>query len=88
VGADVAPTRADTVRAMPTLIVFCATEQHGPLQLVVDESPDQVHDAHAAADGAPLRLTRSHDGERVFVNPRAIAYWLERSVRPRPRRGS
>ena len=58
---------------MGTTIVFAATRGDTPLTLHVDEETNGVYEAWVAAQGLPFQLT--HQDERVWVNPAAVAYF-------------
>ena len=60
---------------MPTLIYLTGARGESPLTLSVEEDPEQVTEALAAADGAPVQLNSKRKGEAVWVNPRAVVYW-------------
>lgn len=43
--------------------------------LTVVEDLDAMHSAFTGATSNPIQLTEVSGGEKVFVNPQAIAYW-------------
>jgi hypothetical protein len=53
-----------------TLIEFSG----GQRTLSVAEDTEAVFEKFVAAEGRPFQLER-HGGERVFVNPHAVAFW-------------
>jgi hypothetical protein len=62
--------RCDTP-AVPTDIFFAGENVH----VTVDEDPGQVAEAFNSAGGLPFRLTVA-SGQRVYVNPSTVAFWL------------
>jgi hypothetical protein len=65
---------------MATVIKFLGDSE---LMLRVQENVGAVRDAHAAAGGsAPFPLTFEANGETVYVNPDAIAYWFSVGEHP------
>jgi hypothetical protein len=75
----IAVRRQPKEQPMPTRIVFAAPGvKGGVLTQVFAEAPDQVLEAFMAAAGMPFKLTaHASRKEAVYVNPSAIAYWIE-----------
>jgi hypothetical protein len=73
---------------MPSRVYFTAPAGEKALSIRVRESPDQVARARASASGPAFRLTQHPTGRMLYVNPLAIAYWIdspEPRQQPQPR---
>lgn len=58
------------------VITFTGQRGDNALTLVVDQDPDQVMAAYNASLGQPFPLEQV-GGDRVYVQPRTIAFWWE-----------
>ena len=68
---------------MPTRLVFAAARGESPLVVRVDGTPIEVLDQWIEAGGQPF-IMEKENGERVYINPTAVAYWEEAPERRSP----
>jgi hypothetical protein len=53
-------------------------------RVTVEEAPEQVAEAFAAAGRGPFRLTRQGGHGAVYVNPSTVAFWTDSEPAPEP----